>query len=336
MPLPWMLPLRSLSLIFPKCCAAAADDDAAAADDDADDDAAVAAEVAALVADAAAGDVDSNFVVLGYHITGIPNAASDNDNVISREKHTRMTEALLRVRDGEALSTLRHEFPQIHKWNKSFSVIVSGSSRVLVARPKDSVGVDVDNDTVFRVTFLERVFADLLVGHGTDHTRGRTLYSRMAGVITNCPRNVCKMFTDLCPDALNGMRESMPDGEFRFLLNYVDHGIKYLFSVPIVRKRASCIALALFQIFTMIGPPMILQSDNGSEMYGPAEFVVRYKGQVDAIDTDDEDLDEVEEEEEEEEEEAVADEVVAADEVADEVADVVEEAQPMANGCSGR
>ena len=160
-------------------------DDAAAAAAAADDDAAVAAEVAALVADAAAGDVDSNFVVLGYHITGIPNAASDNDNmrrharvfyealipifeaaadtfqVISREKHTRMTEALLRVRDGEALSTLRHEFPQIHKWNKSFSVIVSGSSRVLVARPKDSVGVDVDNDTVFRVTFLERVFADL-------------------------------------------------------------------------------------------------------------------------------------------------------------------------------
>ena len=56
--------------------------------------------------------------------------------------------------------------------------------------------------------------------------------------------------------------------------------------------------------------------------------VVRYKGQVDAIDTDDEDLDEVEEDEEEEEEEAAADEVApAADEV---VADVVEEAQPMA------
>ena len=225
--------------------AAAADDDATAAAAAANDDAAVAAEVAALVADAAAGDVDSNFVVLGYHITGIPNAASDNDNVrrharafyealipifeaaadtfqvISREKHTRMTEALLRVRDGEALSTLRHEFPQIHKWNKSFSVIVSGSSRVLVARPKDSVGVDVDNDTVFRVTFLERVFADLLVGHGTDHTRGRTLYSRMAGVITNCPRKVCKLFTDLCPRCIErhersrstaGLRPIITDG----------------------------------------------------------------------------------------------------------------------------
>ena len=64
--------------------------------------------------------------------------------------------------------------------------------------------------------------------------------------------------------------QSMPDGEFRYLLNYIDHGIKYLFSIPIVRKRASCIAIALFQIFTLIGPPMILQSDNGSEFLGAA------------------------------------------------------------------
>ncbi len=78
-----MLPLRSLSLVFrlpqladdAAAAAAAADDDATAAAAAANDDAAVAAEVAALVADAAAGDVDSNFVVLGYHITGIPNAA---------------------------------------------------------------------------------------------------------------------------------------------------------------------------------------------------------------------------------------------------------------------
>jgi hypothetical protein len=64
--------------------------------------------------------------------------------------------------------------------------------------------------------------------------------------------------------------QSMLDGDFRFLLIYIDHGIKFLFSIPIVRKRASCIAIALFQIFTVIGPPMILQSDNGSEFSGAA------------------------------------------------------------------
>ena len=62
----------------------------------------------------------------------------------------------------------------------------------------------------------------------------------------------------------------MPEGQFRFLLNYIDHGIKFLFSIPISRKKGSCIAIALFQIFMIIGPPMILQSNNGSEFHGAA------------------------------------------------------------------
>jgi hypothetical protein len=59
--------------------------------------------------------------------------------------------------------------------------------------------------------------------------------------------------------------QSMPDGDFCFLLNYIDHGDKFLFSIPLTRKRASCITVALLEIFTVVGPPMILQSDNGNE-----------------------------------------------------------------------
>jgi hypothetical protein len=57
----------------------------------------------------------------------------------------------------------------------------------------------------------------------------------------------------------------MPNGNFHFLLNYIDHGVKFLFSIPLTCKRASCIAVALLEIFTVIGLPMILQSDNGNE-----------------------------------------------------------------------
>ena len=64
--------------------------------------------------------------------------------------------------------------------------------------------------------------------------------------------------------------QSMLDGLFRFLLNYIDHGVKFFFSIPIVHKTASSIAIALLQIFTIIGPPMILQSDNGAEFHGAA------------------------------------------------------------------
>jgi hypothetical protein len=108
---------------------------------------------------------------------------------------------------------------------------------------------------------------------------------------------ICKIFTDVCPRCIEqqqrhrpvaGLRpiitlgfgvhgqvdlidfQSMPDGVFHFLLNYIDHGIKILSCVPIVRKRASCVAYALFQIFTVYGPLMILQSDNGREFSGAA------------------------------------------------------------------
>ncbi len=57
----------------------------------------------------------------------------------------------------------------------------------------------------------------------------------------------------------------MADGVFKFLLNYIDHGIKKLNSIPLVAKHASCVAVALFTIFTEQGPPTILQTDNAGE-----------------------------------------------------------------------
>ena len=57
----------------------------------------------------------------------------------------------------------------------------------------------------------------------------------------------------------------MPDGLFKYLLNYLDHGVKKLTSFPLTSKRASSVAFALLTIFTKQGPPSILQSDNGGE-----------------------------------------------------------------------
>ncbi len=41
----------------------------------------------------------------------------------------------------------------------------------------------------------------------------------------------------------------MPDFAFKFLLNYINHGIKKLISIPLVAKHASRIVIALFTIF---------------------------------------------------------------------------------------
>lgn len=51
----------------------------------------------------------------------------------------------------------------------------------------------------------------------------------------------------------------------------IDHGVKKLTSIPIIAKRASCVAVALLTIFTEQGPPAILQADNGREFFGSAK-----------------------------------------------------------------
>ena len=47
--------------------------------------------------------------------------------------------------------------------------------------------------------------------------------------------------------------QSMPDGKLKILLNYIDHGIKKLTSVPLVAKHALSVAMAFFGIFTEQG-----------------------------------------------------------------------------------
>jgi len=66
----------------------------------------------------------------------------------------------------------------------------------------------------------------------------------------------------------------MPDGVFKFLLNYSDHGVKILISIPLASKCASAVAFALFTIFTEIGPPKLLQTDNGGEFSNQAHDYV--------------------------------------------------------------
>jgi len=66
----------------------------------------------------------------------------------------------------------------------------------------------------------------------------------------------------------------MPDGDFLYLLNYIDHGVKKLTCIPIISKRASSVAFALFTIFTDVGPPSILQTDNGGEFSNHAHNYV--------------------------------------------------------------
>ena len=165
---------------------------------------------------------------------------------------------------------------------------------MVVARPPDIIGQEaIAINFVKQITCFEHAFSDIRRAHGEDHAKRRTLYGRVCERIDNIGHIFCKMFMDLCPICVHQLRnrpvaglqpivtfvfgmpgqidlidfQSMPDESFRFLLTYIDHGVKFLFCIPIVQKTASSITIALLQIFTMIGPPMILQSDNGAEFH---------------------------------------------------------------------
>ncbi|KAL8583081.1 hypothetical protein ACOMHN_051245 [Nucella lapillus] len=59
--------------------------------------------------------------------------------------------------------------------------------------------------------------------------------------------------------------QSMPDGNYKWLLVFQDHLTKFCVLCPLTSKRASEVAIQLVDVFCLFGAPVILQSDNGSE-----------------------------------------------------------------------
>jgi hypothetical protein len=220
--------------------------------------------------------------------------------LMNKEDYNARVNFLLRVREG--VIDCREGYltgnVNAYKWLKRYHVYkYADDSVVLVLRPipKKSGAVDVTAiqlDRLQQPTYAERLFIDLWNIHQADHCKGVTFFYRVRDKHGNVTREVCKLFTDVCPHCIVLMSrrkptagihpiitvgmcvrgqtdiidfQSMPDGDFKFLLNYIDHGVKKLTCIPITSKRASCVAFALFTIFTETGPPSILQTDNGGE-----------------------------------------------------------------------
>ncbi len=200
-----------------------------------------------------------------------------------------------------------------YKWAKKYHVVTVGEeSQMLVLRPEENQqkkkkkgrGVDVTamrSEDLQQPTYAEKLFTDLWKIHQVDHCKGNTLFTRARDAHGNITREVCKIFTDICPHCVKvlsrrkpaagiknivtegfGVRgqvdlinlQSMPDGLFKYLLNYLDRGMKKLTSIPLTSKQSSSVAFALLTIFTEQGPPSILQSDNGGEFSNHAHNYV--------------------------------------------------------------
>ena len=59
--------------------------------------------------------------------------------------------------------------------------------------------------------------------------------------------------------------QSLPDRDYKWILGYQDHLTKFVQLLPVTLKRAPEIAFQLLDIFSILGAPSILQSDNGRE-----------------------------------------------------------------------
>ena len=55
---------------------------------------------------------------------------------------------------------------------------------------------------------------------------------------------------------------SKPDGQWNYILCYRDHGTKICFLRPLATKTVRSVAWALLDIFSVIAPPVRLQTDN--------------------------------------------------------------------------
>ncbi len=128
-----------------------------------------------------------------------------------------------------------------------------------MACPDDVIGVaivekTVDMDTEKRIIYFEAAYTEIKRAHGQDHTKGRTLYACLGEQFENIGCKLCKMFTDKCPICITQMKcnrpvagikpiithsfgtqgqvglidfQSMPNGNFCFLMNYINHGVSF-------------------------------------------------------------------------------------------------------------
>lgn len=81
--------------------------------------------------------------------------------------------------------------------------------------------------------------------------------------------------------------QACPDGPYKFLLNYQDHGIKFYANACLQHKTVDAVALALLEIFSTIGPPLLLQADNGREFSHIAGKGKRYEAKMVSVDVSD-------------------------------------------------
>ena len=215
---------------------------------------------------------------------------------------------------GTKLITLQKTFPQAYRWAAKYDSVFVGNQHILVYREQpDSSGNLPPLDRYKKVGHQGNAFENISAVHVSNgaHRKARTLHDACKVIFGKsypqwltdilcgtCAICICKSVRKK-PKAGHqpiiskgfGSRgqidlidmQSMPDGLFKYILNYTDHGSKMPYLFALSNKEVKCVSYILFRLFTMIGPPAILQADNGREFNGMA-----CNGKANKIDISDE------------------------------------------------
>ena len=190
---------------------------------------------------------------------------------------------LLRINSYGAQSTFDYNL------KKRYEVLRVGNADRLIRKRKDTS----EHEFKF-VACVEEVFGIIKTAHeAIGHGGGKKTIAEVRKKWSNITQEVCYLYISFCEhchqkrarktpkglvvkpvrshdihsrcqiDLINF--QTLPDGNFKYIMTYVNHFSKFCVLRPLTSKRAEEVAANLLDIFLTFGAPAILHSDNGRE-----------------------------------------------------------------------
>lgn len=203
--------------------------------------------------------------------------------LMSREKYVQLLNEIKEAKNQKSVKT-NHQYGLLRKYD----VLTCGDVEKIIRRKH------MDNDTTLYFVPVEDMYevikrAHLATGHGGRDKMLKEVRKRYV----NITEEAILLFKSLCVECQRKRKrpttkgtvvrpicssdycsrsqvdlvdmQSMPYGDYKFIMVYQDHLTKFCVLRPLQCKRAALVAFQLLDIFLSYGAPSILHSDNGSE-----------------------------------------------------------------------
>ncbi|XP_059152523.1 KRAB-A domain-containing protein 2-like [Physella acuta] len=215
------------------------------------------------------------------HLTTVLHEKPNNSFILSKDKYIAIIEDVKQAKAKQTKKTVDYR-----RLNKYDVIEVDVKEKLIVPLTED-------NGAILYYVHSEELFdlineTHLKIGHG-----GRTrMEKELKRKYKNITKEIITMYLRLCKPCQTKLSnpkkglvskplifkefnsrcqvdlidmQSNPDGKYKFILSYQDHLTKFILLRALETKRAEEAAYQLLDIFTTIGAPSVLQSDNGRE-----------------------------------------------------------------------